>query len=370
MTISCSGGAARRLRKLRYCLKWENNRGRQGFTYEASTATNLERRALDVIFERKAMSLLELDALTAWDNVFAKRGLARWPGSGARFLPFATPDFDISFKIEPGAKVFSIGSCFARNIEVELVKHGFDAVAVRHLGNAELMNKYNPYSMLDEVKWAIGEQPRLTIDQRLFEVGDNAYVDMHLHQGAPISKEDCIQNVALSNALHSELIACPYIIITLGLAEIWYDNETATCLNEPANIIRFYRHSDSVKELFRKRFVFRVMDYFEVYTATRDLIDALRKASKACKIILTVSPVPMSTTFSGKEILSANMYSKSVLRAAAEQVCAGFEHVDYFPSYESVMLSPRDTTWKDDYLHLKQEVVSLNVERMIERYTS
>jgi hypothetical protein len=85
-------------------------------------------------------------------------------------------------------------------------------------------------------------------------------------------------------------------------------------------------------------------------------------------VILTVSPVPLAATFTGRDVLVANMYSKSVLRAVAEEIRARFDFVDYFPSYESVMLSPRATTWEEDGVHVADAAVAVNVRRMVEAY--
>ena len=45
-------------------------------------------------------------------------------------------------------------------------------------------------------------------------------------------------------------------------------------------------------------------------------------------------------TFTDHDVITANMYSKSVLRTVAGGVAAANRNVDYFPSYESVMLTP------------------------------
>jgi hypothetical protein len=47
-----------------------------------------------------------------------------------------------------------------------------------------------------------------------------------------------------------------------------------------------------------------------------------------------LSPIPLQLTFSKNDIFSANIYSKSVLRAAVENVISTDEGVFYFPSYE------------------------------------
>jgi hypothetical protein len=54
------------------------------------------------------------------------------------------------------------------------------------------------------------------------------------------------------------------------------------------------------------------------------------------KVILTVSPVPLVATASDRHVLAATLYSKSVLRVAAEEVSRAHAQVYYFPSYEII----------------------------------
>src|SRR5206468_12443076 len=88
------------------------------------------------------------------------------------------------------------------------------------------------------------------------------------------------------------------------------------------------------------------------------------------RMLVTVSPVAMSTTFTGGEVLVANSYSKAVQRAAVEAFVRRHDNVDYFPSFESVMLSDRRQAWRDDQAHASDAIVRLNVLRMIEAYAA
>ena len=75
------------------------------------------------------------------------------------------------------------------------------------------------------------------------------------------------------------------------------------------------------------------------------------------------------TTFTDQDVLIANCYSKSVLRAAAEAVVAENDRVDYFPAYESVTLSNRDLAWQDNLHHPQDGIIDLNVSRMVRAYS-
>lgn len=57
---------------------------------------------------------------------------------------------------------------------------------------------------------------------------------------------------------------------------------------------------------------------------------------KSFRCILTVSPVPLTASASGKHVLVSTMHSKSTLRSVAGQLSTTQGKIDYFPSYEIV----------------------------------
>jgi hypothetical protein len=315
------------------------------------------------------MPLLELDADTAWSNVYSPRGISVWPGQADRIEPISHPQFDASFKIPAGSKIFTAGSCFARNIEQHLATYQFDVPSHRYFGDLHVINKYNPFSMLQEIRWGLGIDKPLTLEQRLIQVGDRGWIDMHVHHNMPAPKEEYQNWMRLSDLLYSEVRGCPYFIITLGLIEVWYDLEVGVYLNEPLNYERMYKEDEGLRRHFAKRFRFQVLSFDEAYRATYEMFALIKEhASSDCKAILTVSPVPLNATFTGKDVLTANMYSKSMLRTVAEEICHRFDFIDYFPSYESIVLSPRREVYENDGQHVKDHAVSFNVKRMVDAY--
>jgi len=79
---------------------------------------------------------------------------------------------------------------------------------------------------------------------------------------------------------------------------------------------------------------FKNYRYQEVYSDLVELLDKLKQVNPQCKVLLTVSPVPLAATYEPRHVCVLSMASKSVLRVVVEQVTAECEHVDYFPSYE------------------------------------
>jgi hypothetical protein len=70
------------------------------------------------------------------------------------------------------------------------------------------------------------------------------------------------------------------------------------------------------------------------------------------KILLTVSPVPLTKTFTNEDAVVANSYSKSVLRVCAQELKERHPEVDYFPSFEIVSSCGLDS-FKEDNIHVR-----------------
>ena len=73
--------------------------------------------------------------------------------------------------------------------------------------------------------------------------------------------------------------------------------------------------------------------------AERFIAYAMSK-NPAMKFLFTVSPVPLTATATQDHVLSATVYSKSVLRAVCGELRSKYANVDYFPSYEMVASHP------------------------------
>jgi hypothetical protein len=86
------------------------------------------------------------------------------------------------------------------------------------------------------------------------------------------------------------------------------------------------------------------------------------------KLILTVSPVPLQTTFLGKDIVLANSAAKSILRALCEEAAALHPDVDYFPSFEMVHYTEPGLAWKPDGRHVRMEMVEKIMVKAIDAY--
>lgn len=116
------------------------------------------------------------------------------------------------------------------------------------------------------------------------------------------------------------------------------------------------------------RYFFELTDVATNVAALEKICDALLSLNDRARIIVTVSPVPLDTTFSGKDILVANTASKAILRSAAEAVAARHPHVDYFPSFDMVMSASRAHAFRGDCQHVTDETVDEIVSRFLRVY--
>jgi hypothetical protein len=87
-------------------------------------------------------------------------------------------------------------------------------------------------------------------------------------------------------------------------------------------------------------------------------------------IVVTVSPIALMNTFSTMDIVVANTWAKSMLRAVAHEWAATHSNVDYYPSYEIVQNSDRAAVWESDPRHVKgagaQHVIELFLQKYLE----
>lgn len=180
------------------------------------------------------------DALKA---VFGNKvaAIPRRGTANSRLEGFVKPGISGSFKIDRSKKVFTIGSCFARNIESFLKKMGFDlGVYELDIPNNELnqiapfttqlLNKYTPHSMSNEIRGAFGE---LNLEKSLVEMGENEFLDMQLHTNVSVPFDRAIERRAYMNDFNRRMIRqADIIVITLGLVECWFDKDAGMHTNQ------------------------------------------------------------------------------------------------------------------------------------------
>ncbi len=138
------------------------------------------------------MPIRRLGAAEAYENLKTNVHNA-WPRADEpdnRFAHYASPAFTPHFRLEPGQRIFTIGSCFARGIEVALEQRGFDiptrafTVDKGEWGGdpTAVLNNYVPQAIAPHIRWAFGHE-KFDVDLHCAEVRPGRYIDLQLPMG-------------------------------------------------------------------------------------------------------------------------------------------------------------------------------------------
>lgn len=319
-------------------------------------------------------NLQRMPAADAYANARTNK-LRAYPSperGGDRLYPLASPSAKPSFQISKTDTVFTIGSCFARNVESALIEAGLEVISNEdNLGpvgdslgfTPNFFNKYAIHSIYNDLKWAL-ERDTDPGDAAIYPMHKKGlYADMQLGMS---KLEFSLNQIRDFRGRYLDVMArtvdADVIIITLGYVETWYDNELGIYLNTspPQPLIKAQPD----------RFEFRVLSYNDILSALHDVYDLLKKhRTKPLKMLITVSPVPLLATFRDIDVLVANAYSKSVQRAAIDEFIRDVEGVDYFPSYEFVILSNPTMAWaRGDYRHVSPDLVARIMSNVMMQY--
>lgn len=273
------------------------------------------------------------------------------------------------FRLPQDAKYYCIGSCFARHVEDALMAAGKQVLSAQltlpdfidrtTVYPPSVLTKFNTFSMGQMVDLAAPGSEENT--DFLVSLKPGEFWNPHLHNLGSYSLDR-------AKAIHAKvcenvrmIVQADCVILTLGLTEYWLDQETGTPLNTtPID----WKHARKTG-----RFVFRNSGFSANMDQVRRLIAQIRARSKPdCRIILTVSPVPLQRTFEQRDIIVANSWSKSVLRAVCGELVAEDPGVDYFPSYEIVTNSPPQIVWHHDRRHVQEDFVARVMATFLKAY--
>lgn len=248
------------------------------------------------------------------------------------------------FPVRPADSIFTAGSCFAQHIGQALLKRGYgwtdfepappflegpDARRFNYgVFSFRTGNIYTPGMLLQWLQIAFGDlpQPHETwqADGRFFDPLRPA-----IEPDGFVSEAELMQaREATCAAIREAVCKADLFVFTLGLTESWFNSDTgleyALCPGTAAG-----RFDERVHR-------FRNANSRLTYRNTRAAINLMQSHNPDLRVLLTVSPVPLTATASGDHVLVATTYSKSILRGAAGMLADEMAAVDYFPSYEII----------------------------------
>jgi GSCFA family len=286
------------------------------------------------------------------------------------FIPHVIP----KFKFSRDDKFYAIGSCFARGIESALaarkviVESAAPEFAKLQPANKEpsglgFLNKYNTFSILNELRWALDPTAVFPRDS-IVQLTGTTWYDPHTNPTLEfVGLEETFERRALMQTVTKRIKDCRAVVVTLGLAEVWRDAKADVFVNRTP--------IPSLIKTEPDRYEFQLSNFAQNW-ANLEMIHKLLTTygHPDARIIVTVSPVPLMNTFSTMDIVVANSWAKSLLRTVSQEWADVHSNVDYFPSYEIVQNSDRQETWEDDLRHVKgpgvQQIMDLFLREYIE----
>ncbi len=252
--------------------------------------------------------------------------------------------YDPRFRITRQMRVFTAGSCFAQHVHRALTREGFAVIDAEPVPSgippdvserffygafsARFGNVYSARQFRQLIEEAAGNRspahPVWTRDGRYYDA---------LRPNTDPGGYDSAEAVALSRAEHlravaDALIEAEVLVFTLGLTEIWADRASGTVYPTAPGVIADPPAGADIG--------FVNLTHDQVVADLRAILADLRGLNPDLKMLLTVSPVPLTATATGGHVLVASTASKAILRAAVATLMAEDEGVDYFPSYEII----------------------------------
>jgi tetratricopeptide (TPR) repeat protein len=299
---------------------------------------------------------------------------ARWRSVADEFQGDVWPELHPTFSIKPGETIFTIGSCFARNIERHLDSAGCRVPMLDFYLPPEewsgapngAMNKFHPPAFRQSLAWTAavfdrdGRVSWSDCEPLAFDFGDGRFFDMDMGVTDPVSRERFLERRQHIYDIFSQAFSAHCLMITPGLIEAWRDCATGLYLHEPPT------HKAMVAD--QARWEFEILSYEQCLADMLAAIDAVRSRNPGVKVMVTTSPVPLSATFSGQDVRVANAYSKSMLRTVCGAVTTLRPAVDYFPSYECATLSNPERVWEADRIHVASGFVGKIVAHLLDHY--
>ncbi len=302
----------------------------------------------------------------------------RWSRAVGATPPDAVdPVVAAKFRVTRSDRIVTAGSCFAQHIARWLRDAGFNFLVTESahplLGDglaaefnygtysARYGNLYTARQLLQLLRRAYGRlQPRddvWTQDGRLYD----PFRPTIQPRGFATAAEYELDRRRHFACVRTAFETMDVLVFTLGLTECWASAEDGcvypACPGTLAGAFDPARH---------------ILLNFSVGDTVADLgafVQELREVNPGCRIILTVSPVPLAATALDRHVLVSTTYSKSVLRVAAETL-AGDPAIMYFPSYEVVTGSfARGRYFADDLRSVTQDGVD-HVMRLFRRHVT
>ncbi|SFK61406.1 GSCFA domain-containing protein [Falsiroseomonas stagni] len=252
------------------------------------------------------------------------------------------------FPITPQMRIATAGSCFAQHVGRHLRSRGYAVMDAEppppglgdeeakaygfNLYSARYGNIYTVRQLLQLAREAFG----------LFTPGDAVWRrgDRYFDALRPTVEPDGLSSAAAvreHRAQHLARVAqvlreAELLVFTMGLVEAWVHQATGTVYPTAPGTVADSETPDDI--------TLQVFDFMDVRADLIAFRKLMKKVNPRLRVLLTVSPVPLTATAMDSHVLLATMYAKSTLRAVAGRILQDSPAFDYFPSYELIAGHP------------------------------
>lgn len=264
-----------------------------------------------------------------------------------------------------GDRIATAGSCFAQHIGNNLAKRGarfmdlelpppslFSSLAdERRFGYRVYSCRYgNIYTARQLIQLFDEAFSRRVPSEIVWQRGDR-WFDALRPSVDPVGNKNA-ETISALRQVHLARVremfeTLDVFVFTLGLTEAWVAKFDGTVYPTAPGTI--------CGEFDAERYAFANFGYPQVFDDMTRFWDGLRSVNPRARLLLTVSPVPLTATASGSHVLAATTYSKSVLRAVAGDLVREHPDVHYFPSYEIISSHPARGMFYDPNLRTVNE---------------
>lgn len=267
--------------------------------------------------------------------------------------------YEPRFRIDGETRIAAAGSCFAQHIGRQFKQRGFRFVDREpppalldradypaygfDLFSARYGNVYSARQLVQLFERAAGE---FTPVDNAWEDSDGRWFDPFRPIVEPRGFGSLAElesaRAAHLRAVDSILARTDVFVFTFGLTEAWRNTiDGAVYPSCPGTIHGTY--DPAVHEFVN-------FGYPEVLADFEAFRERALAVNPGMKFLVTVSPVPLTATASGRHVLTATTASKSILRAVCAALYDAHDDVDYFPSFELVSSHPMRAMFFDPNL--------------------
>jgi hypothetical protein len=268
-----------------------------------------------------------------------------WPNTVAGPLENVDPVVRAKFKIAPHDKVATAGSCFARHIGQHLESSGFHHLITEsappgvapadaaRLGYGVFTARYGDiYTSRQLLQLLLRAYGALVPDELAWSDETERFFDPfrpHIQSGGFHGFEELEADRGRHFACVRRAVeTMDVLILTLCQTETWVSRSDGAAFPLCPGV--------AGGEFDEAHYLFANLTVADVVADLESAIWFIGTKNPGAKLILTVSPIPLTATALDRSVLVSTTYSKSVLRVAAEQVAEAHPHVAYFPAYETI----------------------------------